>query len=338
MTAAASKNIMVDTAPGRCCLTIRDVAVILPTLNAAKNFETLLPALAIQGISPSQVLVVDSSSGDNTVAIASKFGARVEVIARKDFNHGGTRRLAAELCRNVEILVYITQDAVPDGPGAITAILAAFQNSEVGMAYGRQLPRAGAGPIERHARLHNYPPASSVRSFADRARFGIKTVFCSDSFSAYRRSALESVGSFPHDAYFAEDQIVAGQMLIAGYKLAYVSEACVFHSHGYRLSEEFKRYFDVGVFHARNEWLLNTFGNSEAKGFEFASSELQYLWHEAPWCIPSSLLRTMIKYAGYRVGKLEAGLSTRWKVRLSMQPFYWRQMGEGKGQVFETRT
>jgi rhamnosyltransferase len=304
---------------------LESVAVIVPTLNAGENFQTLLSALSTQGLAHSQILIIDSSSDDETVARAREFGARTEIIERKDFNHGTTRRYAASLCKDAEILVLITQDAIPATPNAILQIVSAFSDPQVGMAFGRQLPRPQAGAIERHARLHNYPAVSGLRSLSDCATLGIKTVFCSNSFAAYRHSALESVGSFPPDTYFAEDQIVAAHMLLSGQKLAYVSNAQVYHSHDYKLAEEFRRYFDVGVFHARNTWMLQAFGRPEGEGLVFAASEFTYLLKQAPIRIPSALLRTLAKCGGYYLGRREANLPTGWKARLSMQPFYWRR-------------
>jgi rhamnosyltransferase len=300
------------------------IAVIVPTLNAHVHFDRLFPALGRQGIKASQVLVIDSSSDDDTVAKARAFGARTHVIARKDFNHGGTRELAATLCPDEKILVYLTQDAIPARDDAILRLSEVFTDPLVGMAFGRQLPRAQARGIERYARLRNYPANSQVRSASDRNRLGLKTIFCSDSFAAYRRSALESVGSFPRDVYFAEDQIVAARMLLSGLKLAYVAEAHVVHSHCYTIGQDFKRYFDVGVFHGRNRWLLDIFGTAEGEGLEFVKSELSFLLSEEPLSIPSAVVRTFTKYLAYRLGLHEANLPAALKMRFSMQPSYWR--------------
>lgn len=170
----------------------------------------------------------------------------------------------------------------------------------------------------------NYPAQSEVRSLDDRQRSGVKTIFCSDSFAAYRRSALDQAGGFPEDAFFAEDQLVAASMLLKGWHIAYRGDAEVVHSHGYTMMEEFRRYFDVGVFHGRNRWLIDTFGAAEGEGFRFVKSELAYLARHDPAQLPSAILRTFAKYAGYKIGSREAALSNAWKRRLSMQPFYWR--------------
>lgn len=268
---------------------------------------------------------MDSESVDNTSAAFQRFGARVKTVKRTSFNHGGTRQRAVELCSDADIVVMLTQDAIPQGDDAIRRLVDAFGDAGVGMAYGRQLPRPNARGIERHARLTNYPPTSETRSIDDRARIGIKTVFCSDSFAAYRMAALAAAGGFPEDAFFAEDQLVAGRMLLQGWRIAYRGDAEVVHSHGYTMGEEFRRYFDVGVFHGRNRWLIEAFGAAEGEGMRFVRSELAYLARYEPAQIPSAIARTFAKYAGYKIGSREASLSNRWKQRLSMQPFYWRQ-------------
>lgn len=298
--------------------------IVIPTLNAAPYLSALLPALARQGIPTERYLVIDSQSTDGTREAFRNFGATVVEIDRSTFNHGGTRQRAVEMRPDADIVVMMTQDAIPQRDDAILRLADAFSDPRVGIAYGRQLPRTVARGIERHARLMNYPPQSAVRSLQDRDEIGVKTVFCSDSFAAYRRSALHSVGGFPRDAFFAEDQLVAGRMLIDGWRIAYRGDAEVTHSHGYTMLEEFRRYFDVGVFHGRNHWLIDTFGTAEGEGLRFIKSEIAYLTRHDPLQLPSAVVRTFAKYAGYKMGSREAKLSNRWKRRLSMQPFYWR--------------
>ncbi len=311
-------------------MTIADIdfgklAVIIPTLNAGEFATRQVAAFEDHGIPPSCFLVIDSGSKDRTVETYSAFGAEVVGIDGSTFNHGGTRRYATTLRPDADFIVMLTQDAIPASGDTLLSILRAFEEPKVGMAYGRQLPRHEAKGIERHARLTNYPQQNEVRSFADRERLGVKTVFCSDSFAAYRRTALMEVGNFPEDAYFAEDQIIAGRMLKKGWKLSYRGDAPVIHSHGYSIREDFHRYFDVGVFHARNRWLVDEFGKAEGEGVRFLKSEIAYLLRNEPSALPSAALRTVAKYVGYRLGQKEADMSFGMKKKLSMQAFYWRQ-------------
>ncbi len=303
-------------------LSLVRIGVIIPTLNAAQDWPRLVPVL-LRSIDPGSVLVVDSSSDDQTVKLAREAGFLVHTITRAEFNHGATRQLAADLLPDAEILVYLTQDAVLLEPDAIRRLTAVFADAAVAAAYGRQLPRPEARPIEAHAREFNYPAISAVRDFEDRHRFGIKTIFVSNSFAAYRRSALLEVGGFPGDVIFGEDTVTVGRLLINGWKIAYVAEAQVYHSHAYTWMQDFRRYFDIGVLHTRERWLQESFGQAGGEGKRFVISEVKSLWRSSPWLIPSALVRTGLKLLGYRLGRVEDRLSPALKRRLSMHRGFW---------------
>lgn len=300
------------------------IAIVVPTLDAALDWPHL-SRLGEGGVPPEHVLIVDSSSSDGTPELARTAGFRVHTIARDQFNHGGTRQLAAELLPGAEILVLLTQDTVLLDGDAIKKLLNAFTDPNVAAAFGRQLPRSKATPIEAHARLYNYPGRSESRTLASRERFGIKSIFLSNSFAAYRRDALMSVGGFPKHVIFGEDTVTAAKLLLAGWKIAYVAEAQVHHSHSYTWLQEFRRYFDIGVLHSRESWLIEEFGSAGNEGSRFVRSQLNYLWPRHVELLPSALIRTALKFGGYRLGRIERKLSLKWKQRLSMNRQFWRQ-------------
>lgn len=300
------------------------VGLIVPTLNAGKLWEAWLIAFAQQTLKPDVLLVIDSSSSDDTAALARAHGFDVQVIPKSAFNHGATRQSGVNGLPDTDIIVFLTQDALLANPYAIEWLLDVFvDDDQVGAAYGRQLPHRNAGPIAAHARLFNYPAECRLRALPDRARFGIKTAFISNSFAAYRRNALMQVGGFPVDTIMNEDTYVAGKMLLSGWKIAYCADAQVFHSHDYGFVEEFKRYFDIGVFHNQSPWLQETFGGASGEGLRFVISEQRYLIRHAPWLIPSALLRTALKWLGYKLGTLHSGLPKTVRRCFSMHKTYW---------------
>lgn len=79
------------------------------------------------------------------------------------------------------------------------------------------------------------------------------------------------------------------------WKIAYVAETWVCHSYSYTVKQDFKRYFDIGVLHAREKWLLQEFGSAGCEGSRFVRSELNYFWPRYWWLIPSALIRTGLK-------------------------------------------
>jgi rhamnosyltransferase len=319
----ATTMVRAEEEPARGIAESPRVALIIPTYNASRHWQPLYDGIRSQSVSPHQIVVIDSSSTDRTEVDARSAGFTVVRIDGRDFNHGGTRQLAAEYARGADILIYLTQDAVPCDKDAFKHLLAAFEVPEIGAAYGRQLPRSGAKSIESHARLFNYPAVSSVRSWESRQALGFKSIFFSNSFGAYRREALMSVGGFSSDVIFGEDTLVVARLHQAGWKTAYVAEARVQHSHSYSVPEEFRRYFDIGVLHARERWLMEQFGNASGEGRRFVVSELQYLLKHDILRIPSALFRTITKYLGYRIGRLESRLTPRLKYHLGLNRQYW---------------
>jgi rhamnosyltransferase len=299
------------------------IAVVVPTCNARGNWTGLSAGIRLQGLPANQILIVDSSSDDGTAELAKAEGYQVFCIDRCDFNHGGTRQLAVDLLPWASVVVYLTQDAVLATADALDLLLSAFEDRRVAAAYGRQLPRPGAGPIEAHARLFNYPPQSDVRDFESRRTLGIKAAFMSNSFSAYRVSELQKVGGFPSDVIMAEDAIVAGRLLMAGWKTAYVSEAQVYHSHPFTIGQEFRRYFDTGVYHRQEAWLRQEFGDPGGEGKRFVMSELAYLIPRHLGLVPYALLRTASKAIGYQLGFRKSVLGVRLSRRLSYHKSYW---------------
>ncbi len=71
------------------------LSVIIPTLNGARSLPELLAGLSIQTVLADEILVIDSQSSDNSVEIATAYGAQVTVIERAAFDHGATRTMAA---------------------------------------------------------------------------------------------------------------------------------------------------------------------------------------------------------------------------------------------------
>lgn len=269
------------------------------------------------------VCVVDSSSIDGTAEVARASGAIVHEIPVTDFNHGGTRQLMVDINKDYDTYVFLTQDAYLDNPEGIQNIVAPFEDKEVGAVCGRQLPHLDASPLASHARLFNYPAGSSIKTLDDSLELGIKTPFISNSFAAYRREALCDTGGFPKHVILSEDMYVAAKMLIKGWKIAYAGNASVHHSHNYSIFEEFKRYFDIGVFHARESWIREQFGQAGGEGKRYVFSELRFLGLKRLYLWPSSFVRNGFKFIGYKFGLNEKWLPLGLKKIVTMHRGFW---------------
>lgn len=304
-------------------ITQKKVVVIIPIYQPDEKFCRLLDMLHKQYDVAFDIYIIDSGSEYNLYR-DNLTGLRYTIVktSPREFNHGGTRQKAAEACKNYSFLVYMTQDAILADESAIRELIDTFSDPKVGCAYGRQLPHKDADIFAVKTRLFNYPPQSRVKSVADVKELGIKVSFISDSFAAYRREALEDVGGFPVDIIFGEDAYVASKMILSRWKVAYCAEAKVYHSHNYTIIQEFRRYFDTGVFHSRESWIRNSFGAAESEGMRLVISEIEDNIIR-PWKIPNVILRNGMKYLGYKLGTIEKYLPIPVKRKWSMMPFYW---------------
>ncbi len=299
------------------------VNLYIPTLNGGALFIRLLEALTRQTFPLDKCVVIDSGSTDGTVEVAQAHGFEVMGLEGKGFDHGGTRQQAIEAYPDADVYVFLTQDAIPANESTLEHLLGIFDDLEIGMAYGRQFPHEGASHQEAHARLFNYPAHTQIRSLSDADKYGIKTISCSNSFAAYRRTAFEEVGGFPSGTIMGEDVIVAGKMLLTGWKMAYVGDACVYHSHDYAIGEEFERYFDIGVFHSDNRWIFESFGRADGEGFKYARSEINYVSKRNPLLLPRVFCSFVAKWLGYKSGLAYRILPRGLRKTLSMYKGYW---------------
>jgi len=302
-----------------------DLSIVVPTYNGGILWNQVVKSITTQSISPEEIIVIDSSSNDSTLNVAKKSGFRTFIIKKQDFNHGGTRNLAYNLINTCDVIVFLTQDAILDTPDVLAKMIEQFADEQVVAVCGRQLPHDDANPLATHARLFNYPSESCVKSVADIPRLGIKTVFMSNSFAAYRSKVFFELGGFPDNTILAEDMYLTAKMVQAGYKVAYCAEASVRHSHNYSPWEEFRRYFDTGVFHACEPWIRGQFGGAGGEGIKFIHSELAYLKKHAPLWIPRALLTNVCKLLGYKLGQKYSKLPIWLCKQFSMYKSYWLQ-------------
>lgn len=300
-------------------------SVVIPTYNGGKTWEQCAQSIVSQTIKPLSVLVIDSSSKDNTVTIAKEHNFDVVVISPSEFNHGGTRNLALKYIKDAEFIIYLTQDAILASNESFFGILNYFQDPSIAAVCGRQIPHDDANPIAIHARKFNYPSVSQIKKRSDIPMLGIKAAFMSNSFAAYRRSIFDFVGRFPNNVILGEDMYVAAKMILSDSSIAYAADAVVKHSHNYSPWQEFKRYFDTGVMHASQHWIIDSFGGASGEGKKFILSELKFLLQFSPSTIPRAFVTNFCKFMGYKIGLNYKKLPWRLCVCFSMYKSFWSQ-------------
>jgi rhamnosyltransferase len=152
----------------------------------------------------------------------------------------------------------------------------------------------------------------------------MKIAFSSNTFSAYRRTHFIKIGGFYHHEIASEDLHFAAKALISGYSVCYATEATCKHSHNYSFIQEFKRYFDIGVFHKNENWICETFGKPTGEGIKFILSEFSFLWKQRKYrWIPVALINNFSKIFGYKLGLNYKKLPRKLAIHFSACKSYW---------------
>lgn len=276
------------------------VGVVIPTLNAGRELEYCFPPLLKSPLKP-RILVVDSSSTDGTPAIAKNFGIDVLSITKAEFNHGLTREMARKFL-GTDIVVMLTQDAIPVDETMLEKLVEPIVRGDAVVSYGRQIPHQGAGFFESFDRSFNYPAESHVRGLKDVNKYGVFTFSCSNSWSAWLNSALDEIGGYTH-TLIIEDTIAAARLIRRGYRIAYVANSAVRHSHNFSFLEQLKRYFSIGYVREAHRNLFFVEAKDEQRGYLYVKAMLRQLWGKNIYLLPLAILHISSKLLGYKLGR-----------------------------------
>jgi GT2 family glycosyltransferase len=237
-----------------------EVSVAIPVRDGGGALADVLDALASQTVEH-ELLICDSGSSDRSPALARARGARVLEIEARRFNHGATRNLLVDAAAGTHVAL-LTQDSRPADERWLERILRGFELADdVAIVYGPYLPRADApAPVRlelerwfRSLSPDGSPQLERLREderspSGDDALPVLELVgrrgFFTDANACLARAAWEHVPF--REAAYAEDRVLALDMLRAGYAKSFVPQAAVIHSHSYTPRQQLGRAFDEG--------------------------------------------------------------------------------------------
>ncbi|MEZ6017053.1 MAG: glycosyltransferase [Planctomycetota bacterium] len=245
---------------------VRSISILMPTWQGMEFLARVFDALAAQRCAlPFDVHVVDSGSTDGTYEYLQQRAAAFPVplhlrrIHQVEFDHGDTRNSLAARSTG-DLLVFLTQDAIPSGADWLARLAANFEDPSVGAAYCRNVPRPDARPLTKlhsagdpgyasERRVVRLPAAEVYAALGPHERRLLYNF--NDVASAVRREVWER-HPFPR-TWFGEDVLMARALLEAGWAIVYEADAVVEHSHDYDAAETRKRAAIDARFSA--EWL-----------------------------------------------------------------------------------
>ena len=301
-----------------------EVDVLIPVYRPDGKLTEFLKRLKTQNYPIHRVILMNTEEKHFPTELTGIWD-RVEVyhLAKEEFDHGGTRDRGVRMS-TADLVVCMTQDAMPADETLIEELVKPFDDPEVWAAYARQLPNEDCREVEKYTRSFNYPEQSMVKTKEDLDRLGIKTFFCSNVCAAWRREKYLELGGFVKHTIFNEDMILAGTMIKQGGKIAYCAKAKVIHSHNYSAFQQFHRNFDLAV---SQTMYPEVFGGirSESEGIKLVKKSLSYcIKIGKPWLMIQVVTQSAGKLLGYKMGQRYRSLPMWLILRCTMSPSFWR--------------
>jgi GT2 family glycosyltransferase len=262
----------------------RLISVILPVKNAAARLRELLPSILKQrSLDLVEFVAVDSGSADDTVEVLREFAATVVAIEPQDFNHGLTRKLAAEYAQG-DVFVFLNKSTQPADERWLANLVAPLDHDPmIAGVCSRVLPRPDADPLtrkdalanphaspERHVRsINNWDEYKAMPPHPLRLFLNFHSLSTAIRPDVFRKIPFRKV-------LIGEDLLWAKEVLEAGYKLQHEPSSVVYHSHRFSYLETLQINFDDGV------------ANREFVGRQFRDADL------VPWT--AQMIRQDWKY------------------------------------------
>ncbi len=287
-------------------------SIVIRTLNEAEHLGTLFDSIDQQVQQPDEIVLVDSGSTDQTVAIAEARGASIVHIPPGEFTFGRALNWGCEAAKG-EVLVFVSAHVYALHETWLSQLLEPFANSQVGLSYGGQTGDHRSNFAEIQLLKRWFPD--------DGGTLDQQNPFCNNANCAVRRSLWEEE---PYDETLTglEDMAFARRIRAAGHQIAYVPNAKIAHVHEEAARQTFNRYRREAIAY-QNIFGSEQMGVSSAAGLAAASitSDMRAAVRQRKiGAIPSVVSFRLAQFAGAWAGHRDDPSESRQIVRRMYYP------------------
>ncbi|MDD3535891.1 MAG: glycosyltransferase [Candidatus Cloacimonetes bacterium] len=276
------------------------ISIILRAKNEMPWLAETLSMLKRQKNQGFELIAVDSGSTDGSYELLQEYQPDILYqIAPESYIPGKVLNAAIAKAKG-EIIVFNNADSIPLDEDWLDKLTAPFaEDAELIAVYANQVPRQEAIPLVRK---------DYERAFGDGKISAQWRHFFSLASSAVRREIILEY-PFDEDIQYSEDIEWSWRMKQMGYKIRYLPEARVEHSHNYTLKQIKKRYYGEGkaegfiyqdLFH--KEPAQKSFFRSVWLAFiaEYLRDIVYLVKHkEYKWIVPAKFYRFAQRYYAY---------------------------------------
>ncbi len=239
--------------PGRAHSPARlvPVTVIVPAYNEAASIADTIRSLQSQTAAPTEILVVDDCSTDETGDIARALGVTVLRPPQNTGSKAGAQTFALDQV-STPFTVAVDADTIL-APDAIERLLGAFADPATAAACGTVLPRKVKTLWERGRYVEYLFAFTFYKEVQD--QYGAPLI-SSGCLSMYRTNSLRAAGGWSNRT-LAEDMDLTWTLYQRGQSVRFVSEAVCYplepHDFGF-MSAQLRRWSHGFVQNVRLHW------------------------------------------------------------------------------------
>jgi rhamnosyltransferase len=207
------------------------LSIIIRCRNEAKHIGKLLKGIMAQTIHDVEIIVVDSGSTDETLAIVAQFPVKIIHIRPQDFSFGYALNVGCRSAKG-DILLFASAHVYPLYKDWLEKIVQPFDNEGVALVYGKQQGNEVTKFSEHQVFAKWFPAAATNNQLHP---------FCNNANCAVRRSVWETQ---PYNETLTglEDLDWAKKAQANGWKIAYCADATIVHVHEETWKSIYNRY------------------------------------------------------------------------------------------------
>lgn len=230
------------------------VSVVVRSRNDIMTIEKTLERLRAQRLPPGwelELVNIDNQSLDGTADVVRRLNPDGVVLSWPvgEYMPGAVLNFAVGQSQG-KIVLFNNADAVPDSEEYVANLMAPLLEGRADAVFGRQTPRPNARCLVRK---------DYERAFGDGRIASHWKHFFSLAAAGVRRSVW-SKNRFREDLLYSEDIEWSWRLKKRGFRIQYVENARVEHSHNYTLRQTAKRFYNEGVadlmiFGGKPSWL-----------------------------------------------------------------------------------
>jgi len=214
---------------------MQKIAVVIPNWNGAADLPDCLDSLQPQTLLP-HIIVVDNGSSDGSIELLENKYPQVEIIKLQKnhgFAGGVNQGIKKAMSDGFECVALLNNDAVADKHWLKHLARALEENPKLGIATSKILSRKN-NLIDSTGDIYTIWGLPFPRGRGEHVskKYDEDTVVfgASGGASLYRAEMFKEIGHFDEDFFaYYEDVDISFRAQLAGWKVAYVPEAIVYH-------------------------------------------------------------------------------------------------------------